>query len=232
MRQARIDQGQRAARNAAVFISTNRANRSRRRHGRPHANRAAPVVGDQRNILKVERFDELPQIGHPLPEPVGIIPRARLVRQPAADVIDGHHPIAAAKRPNKLPPVERPGGVAMDHEQHRPRPLIHIVAAMPAKRYLVGLEGIKRLPMIGRWYERNHSAKARITLYYPSLRPDRQAYTVSVACRAAIGPGTAVHCKAGLLIRQLAGGQPPLLRQPPNRIDLPRGVGSYHLYDQ
>ncbi len=81
---------------------------------RAQANRAPPVLGDEGHATEVERLDELLQVS----DVVGQPQRAGLrLAEAAPQVIGGYAAVLAAKRLDQPPPVERPGGAAVDEEE-------------------------------------------------------------------------------------------------------------------
>ena len=100
--QRRINGGQRRARKAAVFISTKRAKTFRPGDRRSHADRPAPIVRHQRDLLQVQPLDQLHQVRHSLGQAIGIRPRGRLVRQSAADVVGHDEAISPPQRKHDI----------------------------------------------------------------------------------------------------------------------------------
>src|SRR5271165_2042197 len=91
--------------------------------------RAAPILNDDHRIGELEPVDELHH--HP-----GVflgqtsIPRPR-EREPETWVVDCHTTEPVAQRSDHVAVDERPGRVAMQHEQRRTRPLIDVVDRVP-----------------------------------------------------------------------------------------------------
>jgi hypothetical protein len=42
------------------------------RHGRPQANGPTPIVSQERDLPQVQPLNQLPQVGHPLGQPIGV----------------------------------------------------------------------------------------------------------------------------------------------------------------
>ena len=99
-------------------------------HG-SQANRAPPIVREQRRAGQIEAFDQVDQIVDPLLERVAVV--LRLIRKSAADVIDGEAAVAIAQAENQIPPVKRPGRVAVDKQQRLAGPFIDVVQAVAGR---------------------------------------------------------------------------------------------------
>ena len=74
-----------------------------------------------------------------------------LVRKAAADVIGDNHPVGGAELFDQAPEIERPGGIAVQHDQRLAPALVQVVVAQAANRQVVALKGrdgetVKGLP--------------------------------------------------------------------------------------
>ena len=83
---------------------------------RTHPDAASPVVGHEGDFLQVERLCQAYQIRDMPVERVVVV--CRLVRHPAANVIDGNAAALRRQRGDESPPGKTPGRVAMHEQQH------------------------------------------------------------------------------------------------------------------
>ena len=131
MRQAAIRHGTNGGGNAPVLNSTIRAESLWQSLNRSQADRAAPVVREQRRAGQIESLDDFAQVVDPLLKRVVVV--LRLVRQAAADVIDGDAAIAITQAENQVPPVKRPGRIAVDEQQRLAGAFIDVVQPVRAE---------------------------------------------------------------------------------------------------
>ena len=111
----------------------------------PHANGAPPIVRHERDRVQVESANQSRQIVDVLSEAIGIM--LRLVAQSAADVVDGDHAIVLPPAADQLAPIERPGRIAVDQQQHFALPLVEVMIAPAVQPQLVRGKGIQRTPI-------------------------------------------------------------------------------------
>ena len=116
--------------------------------GGAHADRPAPVVGHQRDVLQPQLIHHPHHVVDPLLQAVAVGPRVRLVGQAAADVVGHDQAVPATQGEDHLAPVERPGRIPVEQQERRPLPFVQIMAAMPAERNPMRLEGIERAPIV------------------------------------------------------------------------------------
>ena len=77
----------------------------------------------------------------------------RFLGETAADMIDGDHSIPGPEFLDQRPEEERPGRIAVNHEQHRQAAggfplglLVNVVQGETADLNIMGLERVKRTP--------------------------------------------------------------------------------------
>ena len=113
----------------------NATTRSVRRGGGEPAT-TTPVVHDQGDLLEIQReYQGLEVLDVPLE---GVVVVLGLVRKPTSNVIRDHAAEAVAKRLDEIAVVERPGRVAMHHDQRPTLALVDIVQAQPLGEVDVG----------------------------------------------------------------------------------------------
>ena len=99
----------------------------RRSQRRSQADRPAPILRHERHIAQIQLGDKSRQIVDMRRQP--IIERRRLVAEPAADVIRRDDAMMAAPSGDQVPPVERPGRIAMHQQQRRAAAFVKIMIA-------------------------------------------------------------------------------------------------------
>ena len=96
---------------------------------RAQTNRPAPIVRHQRCRFQIQVTHQLDDIVNPPRQRVLIL--LRLIRQPAANVIDRDAPIPTAQAKKQIPPIKRPRVIAMHEEQRLARSFVQIVQLLP-----------------------------------------------------------------------------------------------------
>ena len=89
----------------------------REARGIGHADHAAPVVHQERDApVDVHLLDQRGEIVDAAAQRVVVALFIRFFGQPAADVIGRDHAVRAAQAEHQVAKVERPGGIAMQHD--------------------------------------------------------------------------------------------------------------------
>ncbi len=141
--------------------------------GITHADRAAPIVKDESDILQCQRVDQLLQVGNVLGQAVVIV--LRLVREAAADVVGHDDAILLAERRDQVAVIEGPGGIAVQHHDRRRLgwPFVEVMVAYPVEIKPMRFEWIERPVSFRRSPVRPlvHHCKPRTMLLMPLPTP-------------------------------------------------------------
>ena len=132
VRQAAIRHGTNGGGNAPVLNSTIRAEPLRQPLHGSQADRAAPIVRQQRRAAS-DRAARRACTRSSIRCCERVVVILRLVGQPAADVIDGDAAIAVAQAEDQVPPIERPGRVAVHEQQRLAGPFVDVVQPVRAQ---------------------------------------------------------------------------------------------------
>jgi hypothetical protein len=97
--------------------------RALHRIGEP--DRAAEVVDHQRDVAQLQPLDQRGEVRGVIARAIG--PVGGLVGEPEAQVVGRDAAIARRQRADQVAVEERPSRDAVDHDQRRPFPLVHVV---------------------------------------------------------------------------------------------------------
>ena len=108
----------------------------------PRANRAAPIVDNQIDFVDAKLAYQLAKVRDMVFEPVRVF--LRLVRQPTADMVGNDHAMGGAQGGDQAAIIERPGRVAMDHQNNAATAFIDIINCATRNREPVLCEWVQR----------------------------------------------------------------------------------------
>ena len=167
--------------------------------GGPHADRPAPIVGNERHVTQIERLDQRPHIVNPACQGEGVFMLARLVGQSTPNVVRNDNPIAGEKRLDQFAKEERPGRVAVRHQEDGALALVEIVVSKPFNFEIVRLERIEGFPVgLGRTHGIRGRLKAKSRKRETAVQAaNRGIRHVFLKQPRAIVPSVAVFSKGG-----------------------------------
>jgi hypothetical protein len=122
------------------------ADPARMARGVGHADHAAPVVHQQRDrSLDAGLLDECVEVVDAPAQRVVVLVFAGLVREAAADVVRRDHPVRIAQAEHEVAVEERPGRIAVQHEDRVAAAFVEQVEAMAVHLAVGAGERVERV---------------------------------------------------------------------------------------